>query len=173
MIHLIHQSKKNTLLDFFQKAKQAMNIAWRQAYSIAHKGIKKYIIKVIKTAKGFLSDPHSWFMHIFRDIFPQIFKKKEYFSLNHGYEKLCFSLNNPESMFFQKNLLNNKSASTVIWTGSYNNKPDFNGWDSTYHFNSVQFNCSHIRCHQKLKSKLTEKHSFVDYIFIIKNTTKR
>ena len=65
-----------------------MNIAWRQAYSIVHKGINKYIIKVIKTAKGFLSDPHSWFMHIFRDIFPQIFKKKEYFSLNHGYEKL-------------------------------------------------------------------------------------
>ena len=57
-----------------------------------------------------------------------------------GMKIICFTLNSPEKyMFFQKILLDNKSASPVIRTGSYNNKPVFNDWESTHHFNSVQF----------------------------------
>ena len=57
-----------------------------------------------------------------------------------GVKSICFSLNSTEKhMFFQKNLLDNKSTSPVIQTGSYNNKPDFNDRDSTHYFNSVQF----------------------------------
>ena len=55
-----------------------------------------------------------------------------------GMKSICFSLNSPEKhKFFQKNLIDNKSASPVIGTGSYNNKHAFNDWDSTHHFDSL------------------------------------
>ena len=56
-----------------------------------------------------------------------------------GMKSICFSLNSLERyMFFQKNLLDNKSASPVIRTVSDINNPAFNDWDLTHHFNSVQ-----------------------------------
>ena len=72
--------------------------------------------------------------------FPKFFKKRTVFPWIMGMKSICFSLNSPERyMFFQKNLLDNKSASPVIRTVSDINNPAFNDWDLTHHFNSVQF----------------------------------
>ena len=67
-----------------------------------------------------------------------------------------FSLNSHEKYtFFQKNVVDNKSASPVIRSGSYNNKPAFNDWDSTNHFNNCRF---YLFTHKILSKTCKQTH---------------
>ena len=93
--------------------------------------------------------------HIFRDISPQIFKKKEYFSLNHGYEKLyvfplialkvCFS----RRIYLITSRLQQSSELGLITTSLIL-------MAETQHTTLIAYSLivHTFRCHQKLKSKL-------------------